>query len=423
MKRTRTTVRATLVLSVVAIVAVLAPGALAASNAAVGTLPSSVPAGATTSYSFTLRTTGGSASSFNLTAPTGWSISSVDSSSQAGVTRASASQIQGRSISASSNTTLTVSFTAQAPCSATSTAWTLAVRSGPNFNGSSIPNDASSALSTALSGACSAAFSRGPADAAFVGTTAPNITSAAYNQTGDAIQVLVSDANGQPRSGISVQLNFNANPTSATLTAPTVSSGTDGKATFSPVTISKSGLNYQLIPNGGTGVTGTASGFFGVYQDEQACGSCTAHGNSSTIHSTVTANSTNGGTLAVLVSGVAADFIDCGPTIPSGYDYKPVSSEVTSWQYTGNGAQTLVVDIDRSLIKKILNRGSSHIDFCYQADNGKTFTDKFGNVGSGPGLLSDCGPGITNNCIVSETGDGQGGRLITVTVDDGKGRP
>ena len=70
MKRTRTTVRATLVLSVVAIVAVLAPGALAASNAAVGTLPSSVPAGATTSYSFTLRTTGGSASSFNLTAPT-----------------------------------------------------------------------------------------------------------------------------------------------------------------------------------------------------------------------------------------------------------------------------------------------------------------------------------------------------------------
>jgi hypothetical protein len=258
-----------------------------------------------------------------------------------------------------------------------------------------------------------------------VNGVAPNITSEAYDQTGDAIQVIVKDALGSPRSGISVQLGFNANPTSATLTADPVTTGADGLATFSSVTISKSGLKYQLIPNGGTGVTGTASGFFGVYQDEQACGSCTAHGSSSTIHSTVTANSTNGGTLAVLVSGVPDDVIDCSSTIPAGYDYKPVSTEVTAWQYTGNGAQTVVVDVDRSLVKKILNRGSAHIDFCYQADNGKQFFSKFDpvNLTSGPALLPDCGPGITNNCIVSETGDGNGGRIITVTVDDGKGRP
>jgi len=422
MKRTRTTVRATLVLSVVAVIAVLAPGALAASNAAVGTLPASVHAGATESYTFTLATTGGSASSFNLNAPSGWSIVAVDSSSQVGVTKASATQIQGRSITASASTTLSVSFTAQAPCSAASSAWGLTVKSNGNFNGNAMANDPSSALSTALSGTCTAVFSRAPADSAFLNGSPQSITSVAYNPAGAAIQVLVSDALGSPRSGISVQLGFNANPTSATLSAPTVSSGADGTATFSPVTISKSGLKYQLIPNGGAGVTGTASGFFGVYQEEQACGSCTAHGNSNTVHSTVTANSTDGGTLAVLVSGVAADQIDCSGTIPSGYDYMPVSSDVTIWQYSGNGVQTIVVDLDRSLIKKILNRGSAHIDFCYQADNGKIFTDKFGNVGSGPGLLSDCGPGITNNCIVSETGDGNGGRLITATVDDGKGR-
>lgn len=423
MKHIRSTVRATLVLTVVAVVAFLVvPGALAASNAAVGTLPASVHAGATESYTFTLRTTGGSASSFNLTAPTGWSIQSV--APQTGVTLASSSQIQGRGITATSSTTLSVSFTAQAPCGAASTAWTLVVKSNSNFNGPAMANDPSSALSTGFGGTtCSAVFSRGPTDSAFLNGSPQNITSVAYDPSGAAIQVLVSDALGSPRSGISVSLNFNANPTSATLTAPTVSSGADGKATFSTVTISKSGLKYQLIPNGGTGVTGTASGFFGVYQDEQACGSCTAHGNSNTVHSTVTATSTNGGTLAVLVSGVAADVISCDSTIPAGYDYKPVSSEVTVWQYTGNGAQTVVVDLDRSLIKGILNRGSAHIDFCYQADNGKTFTDKFGNVGSGPGLLSDCGPGITNNCIVSETGDGNGGRIITVTVDDGKGRP
>jgi len=189
------------------------------------------------------------------------------------------------------------------------------------------------------------------------------------------------------------------------------------------VTVNKAGLKYQITPNGGVGVLQTASGFFGVYQEEQDCGTCTAHGNSNTIHSTVTASSTIGGTLSVLVSGVPADVIDCGATVPAGYDYKPVSSEVTAWQYTGNGTQTVSVLVDKSLIRKVLNRGSAHIDFCYQADNWKTFTDKFGVVGSGPGLLSDCDSTITNNCIASETGVNGGDRLITVTVDDGKGRP
>jgi hypothetical protein len=167
-----------------------------------------------------------------------------------------------------------------------------------------------------------------------------------------------------------------------------------------------------------------------VYQEEQGCnGSCTAHGNSNDIHSTVTANSQTG-TLSVLVSSVGADVIDCAATVPSGYDYKPVSSEVTSWQFTGTGTQTVVVLVDKSLIRKVLNRGSSHIDFCYQADGGKTFFDKFhpstdptSIPTSGPALLPDCNSTITNNCIVSETGVNGGDRLITVTVDDGKGRP
>src|SRR5262245_58092520 len=105
MKRIRSTFRATLVTTMVATVAFLVvPGAFASSNSAVGTLPASVHAGATESYTFTLKTTGGSASSFNLNAPSGWSILSVVP--QAGVTLASSSQIQGRGITATASTTL-----------------------------------------------------------------------------------------------------------------------------------------------------------------------------------------------------------------------------------------------------------------------------------------------------------------------------
>jgi hypothetical protein len=435
MKRTRSHAMGTtlvLVLSAV-VVGLLGPTASAASGTAVGTLsPSPVFAGTTTSYTFTLRTTSGQSSSFNLTAPSGWSIGSVDSSSQAGVTLVSG-HIEGRGISASSSTTLTATFTATAPCATSaSTTWGLIAKSGGGFTGSGFAVD-STGLSTPLSGNCTAAFTpgRGPTDSAFLnGTTPQNISSVAYTPAADAIQVIVKDAAGFARSGISVQLGFTANPTSALLSAPTVVSGSGtngtGLAAFSPVTISRTGLNYKIQPNAGTGVTSFPSGFFGVYQEETPCdGSCTAHGNSSTIHSTVTANS-QVGTLAVLVSGVAADGIDCAPTVPAGYDYKPVSTEVTVWQVTGTGSgtQTLAVLVDKSLIRGVLNRGSSHIDFCFLVEvPGKTFTDKFGVVTAGPGLLPDCGPGITNNCIMSEVGMNGGDRLITVTVDDGKGRP
>jgi hypothetical protein len=118
--------------------------------------------------------------------------------------------------------------------------------------------------------------------------------------------------------------------------------------------------------------------------------------------------------------------IHCESTIPDGYSYQAISDEVTVWQVTGTGSgtQTINVLVDKSLVKKYTNRGSSHIDFCYLVEvPGKTFIDKFGVTTAGPGLLPDCDSTITNNCIVSEVGVNGGDRLITVTVDDGKGRP
>jgi hypothetical protein len=438
MKRTRTRfLGATLVVVLaVAAVAFSGPAAFAVGEVVKGTLdrsPDGVGAGTTTTYTFDLSATSGSIGSFTLDAPSGWTISSVDSWSQGDVSKASDTQIQGTALTVDSDSSLSVAFTAVAPCGTlASTDWTLSANSGANFDGDEAAIDPDSSLSTPLTGNCTAAFteSRGPTDSAFVDGSPVNISSVAYTPGANAIQVIVLDASTQPRPGIAISLSLSTNPTSATLSAPAnVVSDGDGFAAFSPVTIDETGLKYKLTPVGGTGVhgvVGTESGSFDIYQEQTNCnGACAVHANSTTIHSTVSANSA-GGSLAALVSGVSGDLISCAGTFPPSYVYKPVSAQVTSWQFTGDGAQILTVRVDKSLIKAAFpNRGSAHIDFCYQPDGTKTFVDKFGvqKDSSHPGLLSDCTKKIKINCIISETAIGVGDRLIKVTVEDGKGRP
>jgi hypothetical protein len=370
----------------------------------------------------------------------GWSIVSVDSA-PAGVTATSATQIQGRSLSIGASSPLTVAFTARAPCGTTNPAWGLVARSGGNFSGNTFTTNV---LSTPLSGSCAAAFAagRGPANAAFNGNPrSENITSAAYTPAGAAMQVLVTDAEGAARAGVSITLALRctapvvcAPPASgADLTGPvTATSDGAGLATFTgsssnAIAIDTIGLRYRLEPTG-SGVVGTLSAEFGIYEEGEQCpgASCEVHGSDNHgIDASVSAD-TPSGSLAVLVSNLLD--LDCGPTIPSGYDYRSLSSSVIAWLYTGTGSQTITVLVDKTLLQT--DAGASHLDFCYLVEGidpltglPKTFTDKFGNVTSGPALLPDCNSTIVRNCILSETAAQGGDRLVTVTVEDGRAKP
>ena len=408
-----------LALMILAGTAVLAPWASAAGTA-VGTIsPSSVPAGSTQPTMFTLSSTSGQIGSFNLTAPAGWVLSSLTPA--AGVTLVSSTQIQGRSLSVSSSSPLTVNFSAQAPCGPSSASWTLVARSGNNFNGSTFGIDPASVLASTLTGNCTAAFVAGPADAAFNGNAkSENITSQPYAPTGTSLQALALDGANQARSGISLTLQLSGGTSGAALSGPvTAISDANGLATFTgsvadPIAISKIGLGYALSPTG-TNISATQSDPFGVYQEGEAClsgQSCVVHGRSGDNHLDATVSSADSGTLAVLVQEFS---LDCGG-VPA------LSPQVIIWKYTGADSQTVAALIDKFLVRKILNRGSAHIEVCFQTDNGKTFTDKFGNQGVTQGYLPDCGPGVSSNCIVSENGVNGGGRLIVFTVEDGKGR-
>jgi hypothetical protein len=421
-------------LGVLLLIGVLAPAVSAAPGAATATVtPGTVPAGTTESYTYTLTPTSGQASSFNLTAPTGWTIKSVDSA-PSGVQLASGSStvIQGRGLTITSSSPLTVGFTAQAPCAAAdNVAWTTSARTGGNFNGASVSvND----VSASVSGTCTAEFVTGrqAADAEFGANTngpSQNITSVAYTANGAAIQAIVKDAGGNPRPDTTVTLGFATNPTGATLAGSisAVSNGSglatfDGTcATCSPITINKIGQGYKLKATG-TGVVGTPQpDAFGVYQEGEACATspCVVHGHNgnNSIKTTVSAGA--GGDLGTFVSAdvnVACD------------GYIPLTNDAIVWKYTGGGSQTIVIDLSKSVIRQILDRGSDHLDFCFDSE-GKPFTDKFGvdhwgtSGNNTNGLLSDCNRGIDpDNCLVSETGLTGGGRRLTVIVADGRGK-
>ena len=432
----------------------IAPAALAAPSAATASItPSAAPAeaGATQDFTFSLTPTSGQISSFNLTAPSGWSIEALVSP-PAGVTRPSTAQIQGRNLSISSSSPLSLSFRAQAACSPVTAIWSVVAKTGPNFNGSSFSVNQPT---TTLSGFCSAAFvtGRGPADAAFNGgTKSENVTSVPYTPTGAAMQVQVFDAASppQPRAGIEITLSLQCAPpdstcappaSGASLTGPVTATtaGAAGIATFtgstaSPIAIDKVGLRYRLNPTG-PDIDSTASAEFGIYEEGEKCGipPCSVHGTSqdNKIDATVDADSpSQDSSLSVLVSPLG---LDCAPSIPpnSGYEYTPLSAQVVAWKYTGTGTQTISVLVDKTLVHQQTDRGND-LDFCFLVEGNvsgtttpKSFVDKFGKTRTetdGPGLLPVCTPTITQDCIVSETAVQGGDRLVTVTVNDGRGK-
>jgi len=417
-----------LLAGLIALPASAAPGAATAT-----VTPGSPPAGTTGSYTYTLMPTSGQIGSFDLTAPTGWTIKSVDSA-PSGVQLAAGSStvIQGRGLTITSSSPLTVGFTAQAPCAAgNNVAWTTAAKTGPNFTGAAVSvND----VTASVSGTCTAEFVTGrqPADAEFGANTngpSQNLTSVAYAANGSAIQAIVKDASGTPRPGTSVTLAFATNPTGATLTGSiTAVSNGSGLATFdgtcatcSPIRIDKIGQGYKLKAAASDVVGTPQPDAFGIYQEGEACTTdpCVVHGHNGNNSITTTVSAGAGGDLGTFVSSNVN--VACT-------GYTPLTDDAIVWKYTGGGSQTIVIDLSKSIIRQIVDRGSDHLDFCFDSE-GKPFTDKFGvdhwgtSGNNTNGLLADCNTGIDPaNCIVSQTGLSGGGRRVTVIVADGRGK-
>jgi hypothetical protein len=424
-------------LGVLLLIGVLAPAVSAAPGAATAAVThGTVPAGTTDSYEYTLTPTSVQIRSFNLTAPTGWTIKSVDSA-PTGVQLApgSTTVIQGRGLTITSSSPLTVVFTAQAPCAAGRVAWTTEAKTGGNFTGAAVSVNP---VPASVTENCTAAFVTQPADAEFGANTngpSQNITSVPYTANGTDIQAIVKDAKGGLRPDTLVTLAFETNPRGATLAGPISAESDDrGIATFdgncdgcSPITIDKIGQGYKLKAEGiGVKAIGLEEVLpFGIYQEGEVCTTnpepCVVQGHSGNNRLTTTVTTPPNGNLGVFVTSEEDVICD-------GFNSPFTTQAVIVWKYTGDGSQMIVADISKAMMREVLDRGSAHLDFCLDSE-GKAFTDKFGDDHWGtsgndtPGLLSDCNTGIDpDTCIVSQTALSGGGRRVTVRVVDGRGR-
>jgi|GEM_PF-1187038 len=145
-----------------------------------------------------------------------------------------------------------------------------AVAGVATFNGVSINRSGNgyslTASTTGAAGATSIAFNVAPGSASKVVFTQPPTGATAGVAIAPAVTVSVQDANGNvvPTATNAVTLGIAVNPGGGTLTGAGPVSPTNGVATFSALSINKSGVGYRLTASG-AGLTGTdTSGVFNV---------------------------------------------------------------------------------------------------------------------------------------------------------------
>jgi hypothetical protein len=214
---------------------------------------------------------------------------------------------------------LTVTMTATTPaCSTASDSWTVEAKQANDFSGTG--NDlaldtTNSKLGSALDGACKLTFGTQPNDA----LVNDIITSTPFNNpSGLPVTVRVEDASGHLVSGVTspsgdtapVTMALAKNPGNAVLSGTGPVAAVGGVATFSDLTLNRSGGPYELAASSGTGtLTGATSNSFQVQDTGAPCNegqSCmTNAGTSNHDHAQVVAAS--GSVTGLLLESVNAN--------------------------------------------------------------------------------------------------------------------
>ena len=176
--------------------------------------------------------------------------------------------------------------------------------------------------------------------------------------------VTITDADGNPVSGASVDVSLETIAGSGTLSGTTSKPTVGGVATFDDLVVNGSG-KYRLV-FASEGATAKSNAFLIDDQITPCQGSsCSAQG--SNAGTTVEASSTNaaGNSLAVSVFDISPPAGACDPLTPLG-----VGSFVN---VLGNGGAhpdlTLTWRLDKSLVLQAGNPGAAHFDICLGAVN------------------------------------------------------
>lgn len=340
-----------------------------------------VSAGSTQTFVATLtnETSTQQLGSANLTVPAGFVIVSTGAPGPAGTATVVGDVVQLRDLAAPAGSSVSVSIVASAPCPPGTYAWSVIAKQANNFSGDP-GNDmtfdaANSNLNTTLGGTCRLGFGflTQPADAQ-VNT---NITTQRYAPTGAPVQVGVLDADGNliTSSTAPVSLSIVTNPSGGTLSS-TAASAVGGIATFSILSIDRSGLGYTL----GATTTATAidpgtSNPFNIVDVGKSCpsGPCES-GNVTSGNTTAQETASSGSDGDQLTLALSVESLDCA-------GYAELSAVVT-FDVTGSRTKTVTITIPKSAGLSAKSR-----QVCFSSPT--PFADRFG-VTVTTGLLPDC---------------------------------
>jgi hypothetical protein len=418
-------IRGTVVLMVIAVAAILiAPSASAAAPSATATLTGGPvsPGGTDASFTFSITASSRTLAAYTLSAPAGWLIRSVGSSSAGGNVTSTSSSISVTGLSVSPSTTATISFTATA-CVAGSSSWeyTAADSQGRAYGHPST-------LTTAVSGtSCSLDIVNQPTNA----KQTQLITGDPFQGGDDKVTVQLLDGNGLALTTYPVTVTFSLATigvdengqglVGGTLSVTPENTDANGLATFdTQLQIAEKNeaefTAYSLQPQttGAPSITGAQSNGFDIWETQCATAGCSVSLRGADLD--LYTSPANGDLSASQLPFNASTNIVCaGQTVIFG-------DSVFEHEFTGTGAVFLKSHVTRADMKKAANNGQAHVQWCVGlpvpwAAVGGTAEPQDTN-GSAPlgilyvGIAPACpnmNPAASAPCISRQYGDGNGG--------------
>ena len=386
--------------------------------------PSSLAAGASTSFAFTIRNEASPQplGSVQISAPTGFVITSAPGA--ANVTSSSALFLN-LSLAPSATTTLTL--TASASCSGGAYQWGIEAKQSNNFNG--LPgNDL--LLDPASAGNLSGTLTETASSLAFMSDGQPADTAAGAKITslpdsqGGPVKVEVLNGCGQLDTASSADVSVAIGPNSGlgTLSGTVVVPASGGIASFSDLSINQAGL-YTLVATS-PGITSDTSHSFTIFTSSsaQTCTSstCSASASSAGVSGTVTTSSATAGDFIAASAG--------GVTYTCAGTYKPVSDVFGFTVFDKNGNPlpipvTVAHEIPKSVVDSSGHPGASSWQLCYASTTPfaanavpGTYTSGVtigGIPGYNTGLLLDCSSTPGGPCVQARNKDNAGDVVIT----------
>jgi len=435
------TIRATVVLMVIAGVAILiAPSASAAAPTATATLTGSVGAGGTPgSFTFSVTPSSRTLAAYSVTAPAGWQIDpgSVGSPSPSGTASVSGRTISVTGASVSGSAFASVGFTATA-CVAQSYTWSY---TATDSQGRAYAHP--STLTAAVNGpSCSLELLNQPTDA----QQNTQITANPFDAGVQNLQVQLLKGNGDALTTYGVTVTFSLasgfdenNPpqqlVSGTLTTDDETTNTNGIATFDGNLQIKEPnepqfTSYSLLPSTSASlgdptapaITGDKSNGFDIWETQCPGNGCQLgirgqNNNLDLYTSPAVAGDLSASQLPGGASGDLPNLTCQGQTLI-------FADSVFVSQFTGSGPVFLKSHVTRQDMKASANNGQAHVQWCIGLEttdpwinNGGSFTpeDMNGALDGGilyVGLAPACPKANPQNfapCITRQYGDGNGG--------------